>query len=87
MEVLADRVELTAELPQKQRRIVRVGGPRVRPQPGKLPVDVDSVEETCSGAGPARLGKPPAGREIPLDEHVDAGGDELHSPSGRRCDV
>src|SRR5262249_30153016 len=87
VQLLADGVELTAELLQKQRRVVLVSSACVWTEPRELPVDVDAVEQTSGGAGAARLGKPTAGRQIALDEQVEARGDELHSRSRRRGDI
>ena len=54
---------------------------------GKLPVDVDAVEDSGPRTDPAGLVRPAAGRQVAADEEVDARRDEGLPRGGRRGDV
>ena len=83
---LAERVELAAELLRQQRRVVPVGRPVVdvaAADRGRvLPVDVDAVEDARGRARTAGVLGPAAGRQVALDERVDARGRERLPPLG-----
>ena len=83
---LAERVELAAELLRQQRRVVPVGRPVVdvaAADRGRvLPVDVDAVEDARGRAHTAGVLRPAAGRQVALDERVDARGRERLPPLG-----